>query len=233
MVSYLLEKLIHEGVARYNTHVIGSSGVGRIKVREKSFLVITDFTFYHFSDTGQGGVADPDEWLRRSVHQLDFSSEKYRNHYVIRGDVNTIMVPGSDNYSLGHSKYDTYLLHTSDVHINIITMPGADTWATNYSAVPGESQEFPPPLGYSGLLAVRENDLGTPGVQYLPLGVPGSAPLVATGGYRDQFRADVIAQNVLQDPSGASAKLTGTYPIVNIGYVQVNKEAGKIAQGTI
>jgi len=232
MLTPHLESLIYQGLANYNTAVIGGSGVGNIFVQKGSFIVITDFVFSHFADVDEANIGDPNEWLLRANHQIEFSSEKSRNHFVIRSDFNQLLTAPSVTWPGGSTTFNTYLLHTSNVHINITSVRPVSTWLVNYSPVPADTNEDLPPLGYQGLDAVRVNSMGQGAREYVSLGDQREVTIPLTAGYRDQFRIDPTLNTRLNNPFIADARGNGCYPIVNIGYVQVNKEVGKIAQGT-
>lgn len=94
MLTPYLEKLIHQGKAKFRTYVCGLSGSNVLPVSENSWAIITGFTYYNFSDPAFPILAsDFDAYVERSLHQLRFRSSFSNNHYVIKDDV--IRAPGS------------------------------------------------------------------------------------------------------------------------------------------
>lgn len=231
MITTYLEKLIHSGLAKYNTFVFGTGGVGQIPVEPGSSIVITDFIYFNFCDV-DGQINDSTEWFRRSVHQVDFYSEKSRNSYVFRSNVDGILIsPGNSDlpYSNGHVKVDCYLVHDSDVHINVNTILPPNVWTIDFGLLPGKVNETENPLGYQNLNAVRKVDFGN-NEEYIPYGL--NRGTAAGIGGRGQMRVNVDLGSILKTPNVNDVRSAMIYPIINIGYVQINKSLGKIAQGT-
>lgn len=59
MLSAALERVIMKGKARYHTFTYGVGGVGRIDVPQGSFIIITDFDYFHFVDIKPSIPATP------------------------------------------------------------------------------------------------------------------------------------------------------------------------------
>lgn len=98
MLTPYLEKLIHEGKARFRTFVCGQSGSNALPVREGTWIIITGFTYCNFSDPDTPIRGVPfDAYVSRSVHQVRFRSPKSNNHYIVKDDIRReVGAPGSD-----------------------------------------------------------------------------------------------------------------------------------------
>ena len=99
MLTPYLEKLIHEGKARFRTFVCGQSGSNVLPVSDNSWIIITGFTYCNFSDPALplNLPINFDEYVARSIHQLRFRSSKSNNHYILKDDISREPgSPGSD-----------------------------------------------------------------------------------------------------------------------------------------
>lgn len=187
-----------------------------------------------FTGGSDGEELKPEDILDRSVHQLEFKSMKSRNHYIIRDDVFLTVSDGRFSLNcVGKFHRDIYLVHTSNVQINILNVPPVSSWVTNYSQLPAKSQEFPPPSGYGqgavGFPAVRETIFDSAGgtQQYINLTQFRDDLPAIPGQNRNEFKVDVNLLNILGDPTAGgpinSFFFNGPlYPILNVGYVLVN-----------
>lgn len=115
MLTTYLEELIHKGKAKFRTYVCGLSGSNVLPVSENSWVIITGFTYYNFSDPALPiSGSEFDAYVDRSLHQLRFRSSFSNNHYVIKDDlIRTSGTPGSDinqivngNFSNGEDNWN-------------------------------------------------------------------------------------------------------------------------------
>jgi len=107
MVTHYLEKLIHQGKARFRTFVCGTSGSNVLPVQDNTWIVITGFTYINFSDplTPIPG-ADFDAYIRRSIHQLRFRSSKSNNSYILKDEIRRdVGDPGSDSNQIPNGDF--------------------------------------------------------------------------------------------------------------------------------
>lgn len=189
---------------------------------------------------GTASVTSRDNINANSTHQLEFRSTKSRNHFIIRENVQideflAINEEGEAienilSYNVrGFYHRDTYLVHTESVQINVIKVPPPSSWVgSTYLPPSPRSQEFSQPVGYGQtispvLIPTMRQAVFVPGEAYDPLtkqfeDLPGVA--------QDQLKLNVIPGRELVDPT---LPATGTsndrnYPVINIGYVLVNKE---------
>lgn len=241
MITPKLEELIHCGKAQYKTWVHGSAGSAKIPVRPNSYIIITDINYQGFIYSGRlNNLLDLDEVMLNSVKQLEIASDKSSNHFVIRdtdyrfdnNDPTLFCAFTRDNF-----KFDTYLVHTKDIFIRVAIFPRVSNWVQTNANQPAQANDKPQPIGFgintAGTLPALPTsitiDLGGNAVpptdqQYIPLQSDGVTPAtITTDGYRNQFRTNYELANAPR------ATMTGTpnysqfaYPIVNIGYVQIN-----------
>jgi len=185
------------------------------------------------------------EYLEKTVHQLVFRSEKSVNNFLIRETLGLLIFPNdtmpfkvSPN---GVYQKQTYLVHTSNVEINILTVPPVERWAVDYSQLPNKSNEDNQPAGYgmeaAGLQAVREIIFDAAGntQQYLPLTEKRDNLPLLPGQYREQFKVDANADNKLNKPIGQTGDtfiVRKNYPLVNVGYVEIFMNYNKFVQNS-
>lgn len=205
-----LEAWIQKGKAQYKTFVLGGSGVGTIPIPTSKFIIITDFDYFPFID-------NPGHASLHRIFQVSFSSQKSKNHYVIRS-----------NNNLFHFQRDCYLVHEGDVNIDIVSVPPSLLWTTTYLPLPPISQEQPLPVGYgiAGEPAVRKIDF-SPTESYLPL--TKKRDDIAVTNYREQFRVDVNTDNKLNDVTIGNDY---SFPLMNIGYVEFNMRANEFVMAS-
>lgn len=142
MLTPYLEKLIHQGKARFRTHVCGISGSNSLPISDNSWIIITGFTYINFADpltpiTGSRYEA----FLDRSLHQVRFRSTKSDNHWLFKDDIrrdagaagssinqiaNGDFAAGSSNWTLGTgwSVPAAAALHTGAAGSGILTNIG-------------------------------------------------------------------------------------------------------------
>jgi len=89
MLTPYLEKLIHQGKARFRTFVCGQSGSNLLPVEDNTWIIITGFTYINFADPALIGSlrSQFQDYLSRSLHQLRFRSSKSNNHYILKDDI--------------------------------------------------------------------------------------------------------------------------------------------------
>lgn len=231
MLSNNLSDLIHQGVAKYYTFCVGTTGSCRLPVPDDSFIVITDFTFHHFVDRNQLLPFDIQNALKNCVHHLRFKSQSDNYLYNIRSAFRMEFFDGIDFLMpLGESSvsYDTYQVHTTDVHIDIWRLTDFTAWMVEISKLANKTVEPAGPTGYGTVNnapnqnVVRRVNPGGFGLQdYIPYGINQDLPLNA--GWREQFFSDIDNQTLLFPPAVTSDDGNFTYPLLNIGYVLVKQ----------
>lgn len=175
------------------------------------------------------------------THQLEFRSEKSRNHFLIseQWHLFSFIPVGAEGQAFfynvsGFYHRDVYLVHSQDVQINILRVPPPESWTpfTEYQVNQPKSQENAIPVGYGigvGTLPAikRVNFLGGAGLEfYYPLTdkftqIPGS---VNNG--QSEFKVNAILGRELADPTAPITPINNgkNYPLINIGYVLVNMD---------
>jgi len=136
MVTNYLEDLIHKGLASVRTMVVGAGGTNILRVPENNYIVITQFKYFYFNQFQyESTELDPAflEVVRaKSVQQISFSSPKSFNHFIIKSPerldffLESEQENGGQYQINGHCDFDTYMVHSEDVIITIVTAPGDD-----------------------------------------------------------------------------------------------------------
>lgn len=223
LLSPLLEKLVLSGKAKLKTTVIGHSGHAIISATEDKLIIIIEFDYQHFVDfPGSGTLA---EFIERSVHQLQFSSPKSHNHFIIREPLNSID-GGMNTNTNGAYKKETFLIHDNIIHVNIVLVPsplGGGSVGGQPIANSGTQQ---PPLGYgtgaTGITQTESYSDVTALWEYLPL-TEQFSPTGFTGFPFNvsQFLVPVQVATALNPTNDSNIRATRSYPIVNITYVEI------------
>ena len=154
MITKQLEEWIAQGKAYYTTHTHGYSGIGVIPVPSQSYIIITDIEWFPFADV-DAEEEDPtiQDFLDRSIHQLELVSRKSSNSFIFR---DTAAVTTDDNGDFTAINFgdpvqkDVYLVHQTEIRIRIGTVQG-DPIGYTLIAIPGEPAF---PIGYGTNLAV-------------------------------------------------------------------------------
>jgi len=232
MIPVQLERLILCEDAVFKTAAIGQSGVSVIPVPEKVFIVIINFTYFGFID-----FTDPtnvEANMNRSVHQLNFESPKSQNHFIIRDDTFTQLFAPSTNVSQvsGHYQEENlYLIHEADVKVEIVAAPQVAGSVSTAAIAPQSLKPPDPPKSYGSdpvdAIAATANYVdGAGSSEYIPLTKKFTTPLGATPFLVSQNRFPVTLATVLNPTFNGSSMGQRSYPIVNIGYVQVRRQLG-------
>lgn len=177
------------------------------------------------------------DYLTRRSHQLQFKSQNASNHFIINEKIEVFdaTVLGGAGFFVNVNGYyhkDTFLMHKTDVRINIIRVPQPEEWTTVYGALDNKSNEPPLPAGYGqagipNLDVVQQVLLNAVDEQYLPLGQKYSPQTLQE--YTPEFKVAAVAGRELEDPTNVSEVkgVRRNYPLINIGYVVTNKNYSK------
>lgn len=234
MITPHLENLIHKGEAQFKTFVVACSGVSVLPVPKGCYIVITDIIYNPFTDVPENN-SNGDTWANRNIinrkanKQIEFTSSKSKNHYVLRDSFVQQITPVIIN---------TYLVHETNVTINICTFrtrTTANQLVFNYGTMPITNDVKQTPLGYGGLNdVVLEVELDNTQQQYLPA-QPENDGIAANGDFRNQFKTDYDDDTKLIDSNNVAYNgflKDRAYPIINIGYVLINKRPTETLQSS-
>lgn len=229
MITPALEKLILCGKANYNTFTIGGSEKSILNVAKDRFIIITDIVVHHHLDSFDIIFTDTnfDDFMKsKMLTQLCIFSDRGFNHFVFRNEFNFVRNDSNGRFHVlpaGSTKFDTYLIHNTDVALNWIT--SAENTPV-FGVTPAESVGRPVPFDYGAngqrnQNVVLQNNLSTV-----------TPWIINQGGTATQ--TDATATNQLQfpvDPATTPNNLATNfgYPIANIGYVEVYEEIGNLS----
>lgn len=229
MITPALEKLILCGKANYNTFTIGGSEKSILNVAKDRFIIITDIIIHHHFDSFRINIGDTifDDFMKeKMLTQLCIFSDRGFNHFIIRNQFNFTRNDTNGQFHVlpaGSTKFDTYLIHNTDVALNWITS-AANTPV--FGVTPAESVGRPVPFDYGAngqrtQNVVLQNNLATV-----------TPWIINQGGTATQ--TDATATNQLQfpvDPATTPENLATSfgYPVANIGYVEVYEEIGNLS----
>lgn len=243
----LIEK-IESGNARYKTFCYGQSNTGFICVPDKTYIIIIGFQFWHFIDLNTGDLTNHDLVNSRSVKQIRFRSKKSDNHYIIRQPITNNGAEVAEWSSNGHTYIeDQYLVHTEDVAIDIVNSPVEQNLTPNASVLPAEVAKLKTPqsmgstatqpaavfplvdISYGalpdGMLQTRPLDCYT---RYInPILIPIVTPLNSP-----QVVFPVTTDSLSLNFEAGRGRLSRMLPLVNIFYVEVDKQSTETLQSS-
>jgi len=228
LLSPLLEKLVLSGEAVLRTTVVGHSGHAVVDIAKDKLIIVIEFDYQHFVD-----YTNPFELstvIEESVHQIQFTSTKSKNHFIIREPLNTLgentlfqMTNANGTY-----KKETFLIHEGTLEVNIIRVPGTIGSTSVVGASPPDLGAEQPPLGYgSGAAAVLSTTnylgpfFGLFSSEYVPLTrkfTPFAFPLTFN---TSQLLEPVNILTALNTTRSVDNFGVRGYPIVNITYVEI------------
>jgi hypothetical protein len=217
MLTPILEDLILKGRAFFRTAVIGGTQKATINIDEDRFIIITDLTYF------PGYYKENSDIFPNK--ETDYSSQF--TIYGERGFCNFIARTSFDSFPFGdlgnyytpknHIRYDTYILHTTQVGFSF--SKGSFVSAGSFPA-PADNPGYAPPLDYG-----RVGDTGVintsptttintaTGAFYNATTRAGSGTTNYTG---FQFPFDVNTQI-----NAAELEYTNNYPILQVNYIEV------------
>lgn len=224
MITPYLEKLILCGKASYNTHVIGGSEKCILNVANDRFIIITDLTYFSQLNLESGGSnlgmteLQLSNLNKKLNTQCKIFSRKSNNTFLFRNQLSIATNIGStlhDVFPIGSVKLDTFLVHDQDVSFTFSTDYANAAIVTALS--PSKSIGSPPPFDYGlegqfGAIAVRT----VTGSTVLQSVAAGKEILASQPAGSLEFMFPVIAATQLKN-----CELSTTYPILNVGYVEI------------
>lgn len=245
MVTPYLEKLIHEGKAVWKHVSLGISSAPLLKVPNDSYIVITEFTYFNFIDYPNPKmipVESFDEMMRRSVHQVKFTSKTSDNVFVIKDGFDHNYAGETDqiNYaqinSNGHVQFQTYMLHSEDVKISIVIAPPTDFFnlpVILQTPPDDRTKRKPPPEDFGTVSAATNVNVITDffdnvpvppltGFSYFPAGYPSVVP-IGFPFVNEYLRFPVDAATDLQAPNPGTYEFWRNVPIINLSYVLIKE----------
>lgn len=232
MLTPILERCLLKGKAQYNVYTQGMQS-GAIVVPADKTIVITDIWYYHFVDAEAGETSNNEPWNRASVHQISFASKDKRDFFMIRETLLKTRQNGVESKSVfGQSHFDTYLIHTKDIYIDITRFVPPSDWVSVGITQPPTVPEYNPPKVPIGrgkppnsFAAVSTyNITGTKQIRDFPMRPFDPGITEATNQLENSEDAStaLIDPNLNIDGSGMM-----NFPIVNVGYVTLNSKIGE------
>jgi len=229
MITPLLERLILNGKASFNTFVAGGSQKCILNVPNDHFVIITSIQYASALKSTNTVLSAPQiNGLHKIFNtQLKIFSRKSLNTFLFRDSLNIGATvndgTGIEKYMItpiGNQKIDTYLVHENDISF---TFSYAGILANNLVA-PTNSQSiaYPPPADYGkdgqdGVLPVRL-------ITDIPLSITG-LDRQAQGGQLNVTGAGAVSKECIFpvdiNSSYNAINEPYAYPIVNVNYVLI------------
>jgi hypothetical protein len=229
MITPLLEKLILNGKASFNTFVAGGSQKCILNIPNEHFIIITSI---QYASALKSTNTVLNQLQLNGLHkiyntQLKIFSRKSLNTFLFRDSLN-IGATGDDGTGIekymvtpiGNQKIDTYLVHESEVSF---TFSYASLLSNLTVALSKEDTiAYPPPADYGksgqiGALPVRL-------VTAIPFSLSGN-DLQAQGGQASVTGSAAISKECIfpvdSNSSYNAINEPYAYPIVNVNYVLI------------
>lgn len=212
----------------------GTGGVFIIDNDDKTAIIITHIKVHAFADLPVGMTFDATQVALNNQnfnHMLQVNGQKNADSFMIRHKVKNIQDPATGvSYVVpdGDTDFDVFLKHTGPVVFQLVHAPLATAWSQVYNQV-NPKYPVPPPLYGYGTAPTGFSVLSNFTIPIRSFGVkpPGklaadNPPGLANNGV--SMRYPFLAQTVLNQPSLAIDFAQYTIPLVDITYVQVNKQ---------
>lgn len=232
MIPQELEKLVLCQKAMSKTISLGRSGQLVIPIKPEKTVVIYHFDYFGFIDFTD--PEDLDEVRDRSVHQVIFRTEKSVNNFIVRDDLQVSMISGPGGLTVneanvtGHYSKDCYLIHEEDIVVSISVAPPIVGTASGLGVPPNRLKPESPSSGYGSDPATAIPQTVT---ELYPLAIGEMIALSRKFGTSSlpttfptgNLRYPIVAATALNPTFIATSEGQRSYPILNIDYVEINK----------
>ena len=216
MLTPILEDLILKGRAFFRTAVIGGTQKATINIDEDRFIIITDLTYFpgYYS---QDNYAVPNR-KKDFASQFTIYGERGFANFIARTSYDQIIEGLRTFYApKNHVRYDTYILHSTQVGFSF--SKGAPVTAIAFPA-PADNPGYAPPLDYgrvgdTGVINTSPTTLinTLTGAFINSTSRPGSGTTNYTG-LQFPFDADTAI-------SAVELTESNNYPILQVNYIEV------------
>jgi hypothetical protein len=227
MLTAHLEKLIWDGAATFKTFVAGGSQRHLLNINTERFIIITDITYFNSGHFPEDPTGRANTWTNLQAKgmntQVTIGGERGINRFLFRNSFTAIPNSGSslsEHLSpVGHTKINTYLIHTTQVAFSFSY--AQDFLAQTLNVTGAENYALNPPTDYGrdgqpGALPVTV--LGTVNGAAAYVDNFGNRPFVAGSDQSKEFSFPVDSIN---DIPGANRINSWAYPILHVNYVEI------------
>lgn len=230
MITPRIEKALISGLAKFHTFMMGYTGVAKIIVPARHFIIITDVQIYPFTDlegtlenaTLPGSTAID----YRSTHVLDFFSGSSRNGIIFRNnyEVNRFpaQIPPGDVYIKNSEPvhFDTFFVHQQNVYLSILCKDFFGAGSSTVFKTLVKTQLPGQPVSYGTVLQVMTENNDRDQYRYVPtsfeeagatLQASGNQPFTVSSSFSRLVNPAILNRNF-------------TCPLINVSYVSINEE---------
>ena len=223
MITPHLEKLIFEGKAQYKTFVGGYAQKHILNIPQNRYIIITDLWYTHslFFDP-EGALDLNNEYKTHLITQLTILGDRGFNRFLFK---NSIFF----SYSNQPLKNNLYITPNNPIHIStyLIHTDGVSLTFSNQEEIIASSNAIAP-VNVPAL--VTPSDYGKDGIVGAIFTTERNISLT---GYENKFFnedlvAGAVGNNEFSYPVNNNTNLTDafrteeiSYPILNIGYVEI------------
>jgi hypothetical protein len=144
-----LEKLIHQGFARYCTFNAGSKGIN-IKIPTSQTFVITRIDYFPFldlEDSSDTNLTDQYDAMNKTLKVLsgnDSWSFNFRSYFATYEFTDQ----SANTPQGGFYQVPVYLVCTNQINVNVSQIPTAENWTGAIEPSPVQSDQPGAPIGY-------------------------------------------------------------------------------------
>ena len=226
MITPHLEKLIIEGKAQYKTFVAGISQKHMLNIPQNRYIIITDL-WYTPSLFFDNGALKEVNYRDRMLTQLTILGTRGFNRFLFKNSIFFQYDPlGFDNVQTPNNPIHItcYLIHTDGISF---TFSFGETILAFTTAIPPQNVVALRPPGDYG-------KVGQPGV------IATNSRTVTISGYEIDYQNENVnpginGSNEVSFPVNANTDITSAfkteqvcYPILNVGYVEIQGQPDNI-----
>jgi len=232
MIPQELEKLVLCQKAFSKTISLGRSGQLVIPIGQDKTAIIYHFDYFNFIDFTD--PLDLDQLRSRSVHQVIFHTDKSTNNFIIKDDLSITMIEGPGGLQVneanvtGYYAKDCYLIHDTNIVVSIsvappvvgtISAPGSPPPEVKPEVVPGGYGSAPPtaiPQTTNELFPLATGEILALSRKFGTTSLPTAFPV-------GSLRYPINLTTALNPTFSLTEEGQRSYPILNIDYVEINK----------
>jgi len=230
MLTPLLESAILQGKAVLKSFVFGASQLGVIDAPGNKMIIITDF--FYFPVIPLKSVELREDGVDYFLSSLQFSSKKGIYNYTYKTLYEEIY---RANNQTGQ-QINTYQIHNERVYIRILCFPKTDIWTNVKGDIDSFFNEAEAPLGFSGSGGgwnIIEKIGMPPAFEYYPQNL--NMETIGGGSRKvSQFVPTVEKVNTPDLDTTAFEPIDKSIylPVLNLHYVELDKDFSSTLQGT-
>jgi hypothetical protein len=230
-MNAFISQLIAKGNAN-PAHFIGNGGLTRLFIPDKKGVIIYRITVSAFADLAPGVLFSTSPILvgNFSWHQLRVRHSKGAQFFNMRHELSSVFTPTLIPFTIpvGKHVFDTWIqCQQPDVLFELTHAPQVTAWIATIDNLPATVNNDAPPAGYGnagkpGSFTAVNHLRYTALSEYKAFGNV-NLPFPGTNISRDTFTWDTNALSILNNPQPTIPFGHLTFPVIQVDYLEVNK----------